>query len=133
MTITSMTDFFKVVSELQNVDSAITAYASKALANAIAKNEKRKTSPSAIKAAKARDEFRWMVYCALTTTPQTSSEIADAVGESVPKVAAALSAMVKTGEVVKSEIKIKACKAQGISGGKKNVYSLPDGVTLGAE
>ena len=53
--------------------------------------------------------------------------IAAVIGaESVPKVTAALTAFVKSGEVVKGERKVSACKAKGIKGGKFSVYSVPE-------
>ena len=127
MTIKTNREFLTAVSKLTGIDTAITDYAVAAIAALDTKNAKRKTAPSAVKAQAERDAFRSTVFAALSTAPQTAVEIAAVIGcESVPKVTAALTAFVKSGEVVKGERKVSACKAKGIKGGKFSEYSVPE-------
>lgn len=127
MTIKTNREFLTAVSKLTGIDTAITDYAVAAIAALDTKNAKRKTSPSAVKAQAERDAFRSTVFAALSTAPQTAAEIAAVIGcESVPRVTAALTAFVKSGEVVKGERKVSACKAKGIKGGKFSEYSVPE-------
>lgn len=126
MTIKTNREFLVAVSEGKMTEE-VKAFAVAAIAALDTKNAKRKTSPSAVKAAKERDAFRTTVFAALSTAPQTAAEVAAVIGcESVPKVTAALTAFVKSGEVVKGERKVSACKAKGIKGGKFSVYSVPE-------
>ena len=126
MTIKTNREFLTAVSE-GNVTDEVKAFAVAAIAALDAKNTKRKTSPSAVKAAKERDAFRSTVFAALSTVPQTAAEVAAVIGcDSVPRVTSALTAFVKSGEVVKGERKVSACKAAGIKGGKFSVYSVPE-------
>lgn len=126
MTIKTNREFLTAVSEGKLTDE-VKAFAVAAIAALDEKNAKRKTSPSAVKAAKERDAFRVTVFAALSTTPQTAAEVAAVIGcDSVPRVTAALTAFVKSGEVVKGERKVSACKAKGIKGGKFSVYSVPE-------
>ena len=82
------------------------------------KNAKRKVSPSALKAQAERDAFRALVLSALTDAFQSSAEVAAVVGESVPKTAAALTALVKAGKVVAEPFKPAGAKR------KTNGYRL---------
>ena len=126
MTIKTNREFLTAVSEGKLTDE-VKAFAVAAIAALDEKNAKRKTSPSAVKAAKERDAFRVTVFSALSTAPQTAAEVAAVIGcESVPRVTAALTAFVKSGEAVKGERKVSACKAKGIKGGKFSVYSVPE-------
>lgn len=127
MTIKTNREFLTAVSALTGIDTAITDYAKAAIVALDTKNAKRKTAPSAVKAAKERDAFRATVFAALTAEPLTAAEIAAVIGaDSVPKVTAALTAFVKSGEVIKGERKVSANKAAGIKGGKFSVYSVPE-------
>ncbi len=133
MTIKTNREFLTAVSEGKLTDE-VKAFAVAAIAALDEKNAKRKTSPSAVKAAKERDAFRVTVLAALSTTPQTAAEVAAVIGcDSVPRVTAALTAFVKSGEVVKGERKVSACKAKGIKGGKFSVYSVPETADEGVE
>jgi hypothetical protein len=126
MTIKTNREFLTAVSEGKLTDE-VKAFAVAAIAALDEKNAKRKASPSAIKAAKERDAFRSTVFAALTAEPMTAAEVAAVIGvESVPRVTAALTAFVKSGEVVKGERKVAACKAKNIKGGKFSVYSVPE-------
>lgn len=126
MTIKTAREFYTAVIALTGIDPAITEYAKTAIVKLDEKGEKRKESPSAIKRRTESDAFRSTVFTALSTVPQTAAEIAAVIGcESVPKVTAALTALVKSSEVVKGERKVSACKAKGIKGGKFSVYSVP--------
>ena len=126
MTIKTNREFLTAVSEGKLTDE-VKAFAVAAIAALDEKNEKRKTSPSAVKKQAEQDAFRSTVFAALSTAPQTAAEVAAVIGcESVPRVTAALTAFVKSGEVVKGERKVSACKAKGIKGGKFSVYSVPE-------
>lgn len=126
MTIKTNREFLTAVSEGKLTDE-VKAFAVAAIAALDEKNAKRKTSPSAVKAAKERDAFRVTVFAALTAEPMTAAEVAAVIGcDSVPRVTAALTAFVKSGEVIKGERKVSACKAKGIKGGKFSVYSVPE-------
>lgn len=126
MAIKTMREFLTLVSSGAMTDD-VKAFAVAQLASLDVKAAKRKTSPSALKAAAAADAFRAKVFAALSTTPATAAEVAASIGcDSVPRVTAALTVLVKSGDVVKGERKVSACKAQGIKGGKFSVYSAPD-------
>lgn len=126
MTIKTNREFLTAVSEGKLTDE-VKAFAVAAIAALDEKNAKRKASPSAVKAQAERDAFRSTVFAALSTAPQTAAEVAAVIGcDSVPRVTAALTAFVKSGEVVKGERKVSACKAAGIKGGKFSVYSVPE-------
>lgn len=127
MTIKTNRDFLTAVSKLTGIDTAITDYAVAAIAALDVKNEKRKNSKSAVAHRAEVDAFRTAVFATLTAEPMTAAEVAEVMGvESVPKVTAALTAFVKSGDVVKGERKVSACKAKGIKGGKFSVYSVPE-------
>lgn len=126
MTIKTNREFLTAVSEGKLTDE-VKAFAVAAIAALDEKNAKRKTSPSAVKAQAEREAFRSTVFAALSTAPQTAAEVAAVIGcDSVPRVTAALTAFVKSGEVVKGERKVSACKAKNIKGGKFSVYSVPE-------
>lgn len=126
MTIKTNRDFLTAVSEGKLTDE-VKVFAVAAIAALDAKNEKRKTSPSAVKKQTEQDAFRSTVFAALSTAPQTAAEVAAVIGEeSVPRVTSALTAFVKSGAVVKGERKVSACKAKGIKSGKFSVYSVPE-------
>lgn len=128
MTIKTNRDFLNAVLALSGIDTAITDYAKTALANLDKKNEKRANAPSAVAHRAEVDGLRAEVLAVFTNDPAllaTAAVVAEKVGVSVPKASSALTALVKVGALVKQEIKIHACKAQGITGGKKMAYSLP--------
>lgn len=126
MTIKTNREFLTAVSEGKLTDE-VKAFAVAAIAALDEKNAKRKTSPSAVKKQAEQDAFRSTVFGALSTVPQTAAEVAAVIGcDSVPRVTAALTAFVKSGEVVKGERKVSACKAKNIKGGKFSVYSVPE-------
>lgn len=128
MTIKTNREFLTAVSEGKLTDE-VKAFAVAAIAALDEKNAKRKTSPSAVKKQAEQDAFRSTVFAALTAEPMTAAEVATVIGvESVPRVTAALTAFVKSGEVVKGERKVAACKAKNIKGGKFSVYSVPETV-----
>ena len=117
-----------------NLTDEVKAFAVAAIAGLDAKNAKRAQSKSAIAHRAEVDTFRASVLGALTAEPMTAAEIAGAMGvESVPRVTAALTAFVKSGEVVKGERKVSACKAKGIKGGKFSVYSVPESGAEGGD
>ena len=118
-------EFYTAIASTASLSPELVAYAKSALVGLDTAKAKRAQSPSARKAMQERDTFRASVLAVLTAEPKQASAIAELVGESVPKVASALSALVKSGDVVKSEIKVKACKAQGIKGGTFSAYALP--------
>lgn len=128
MTIKTTREFLNAVLALSGIDTAITEYAKNALVNLDKKNEKRANAPSAIAHRAEIDGLRADILAVFTNDPAllaTAAAVAEKVGVSVPKASAALTALVKAGALVKQEIKIHACKAQGITGGKKMAYSLP--------
>lgn len=105
----------------------VKAFAVSAIAALDAKNAKRANSKAAVAHRAEVDAFRASVLNALTAEPMTAAEVAAVLGvESVPRVTSALTAFVKSGEVVKGERKVSACKAKGIKGGKFSVYSVPE-------
>lgn len=93
----------------------------KAVASLDDKKEKRKVSPSAQRAQKERDAFRVLILDCLTSQLQTSAQVAELVGESTTKTAAALSALVEDGKVKAEEFKPtgKGCKVRGYALAKK--------------
>lgn len=100
-------EFFTLVSAGTLTDE-VKAFATTALVSLDEKNEKRKVSPSALKAAAERDAFRSLVLDALSDNSvnlMTSAQVSALVGESVPKTAAALSALVKDGSATMVEFK----------------------------
>lgn len=127
MTIKTARDFFTAVSKLAGVDPAIIAYAVDALAKLDTKNANRANTPSA-KAHRAEvDSFRAEVLAIFTADPAlfaTAGDIAGILGVTVPKASAALVALAKSGALVATKFKVKACKAQGIKGGEKTGYQL---------
>lgn len=87
------------------MNDAVKAFAQEALTALDTKAAKRKTSPSAVRAAQERDTFRASVASALTAKLQTSAQIAATVGETPAKVAAALTALVAAGIAIREEFK----------------------------
>ena len=87
------------------IDDAVKAFAKDALTALDTKNEKRKTSPSALRAIAERDSFRASVASALTDKLQTSAQVAVLVGETPAKVASALTALVTAGIAIREEFK----------------------------
>lgn len=127
MTIKTNREFLTAVSALTGIDTAITDFAKTALAGLDEKNAKRKLSKSAIAHKAAIDNFRTDVLALFTadsTLMMTAAEVGAKLGVSTPKASSALTALAADGELTKTEIKIHACKAQGIKGGKKMAYKL---------
>ncbi len=61
----------------------------------------------------------------------TASQVGAEFGISTAKASSILLKGVKAGRLVQSEIKIKACKAEGIKGGKVKGYTLTEGAGEG--
>ena len=61
----------------------------------------------------------------------TASQVGIDFGISTAKASAILRKGVETGTLVQSEVKIKACKAEGIKGGKVKGYTLTEGADEG--
>lgn len=97
-------EFYTLVSAGTLTDE-VKAFALSAVASLDGKKEKRKVSPSAQRAQKERDAFRALVLDCLTAQLQTSAQVAELVGESTAKTAAALSALVEDGKVKVEEFK----------------------------
>lgn len=57
----------------------------------------------------------------------TASQVGTEFGISTAKASAILRKGVEAGTLVQSEVKIKACKAEGIKGGKVKGYALTEG------
>lgn len=63
----------------------------------------------------------------------TASQVGADFGISTAKASAILRKGVEAGTLAQSEVKIKACKAEGIKGGKVKGYALIEGATEGAD
>lgn len=127
MTIKTTRDFLTAVAALSGIDTAITDYAKTALVGLDTKNAKRKLSKSALAHKAEVDGFRADVLALFTadsTLMMTAAEVGAKLGVSTPKASSALTALTTDGALTKTEIKISACKAQGIKGGKKMAYKL---------
>lgn len=61
----------------------------------------------------------------------TASQIGAEFGISTAKASAILRKGVEAGTLAQSEVKIKACKAEGVKGGKVKGYALTEGVGAG--
>ena len=111
---------------LEGVSTEIIDYAENALAKLDERNSKRANAPSAIAHKAEIDSFRAKVLALFTSADValTSNDVAEKLEVSVPKASNALTALAKADVLVKTEIKIPACKAQGIKGGKKMLYQL---------
>lgn len=127
MTIKTNRDFLTAVAALSGIDTAITDFAKTALAGLDEKNAKRKLTKSALAHKAEVDGFRADVLALFTadsTLMMTAAEVGAKLGVSTPKASSALTALATDGELTKTEIKIHACKAQGVKGGKKMAYKL---------
>lgn len=136
MTIKTNRDFLTAVAALSGIDTAITDFAKTALAGLDEKNEKRKLSKSALAHKAEVQGFRADVLALFTadsTLLMSASEVAAKLGVSTPKASSALTALTADGALTKREVKVKACKAQGITGGKKMFYKLAPTAGEGAE
>lgn len=136
MTIKTNRDFLTAVAALSGIDTAITDFAKTALAGLDEKNAKRKLSKSALAHKAEVDGFRADVLALFTadsTLLMSASEVAAKLGVSTPKASSALTALTTDGVLTKREVKVKACKAQGITGGKKMFYKLTPTDEKGAE
>lgn len=136
MTIKTNRDFLTAVAALSGIDTAITDFAKTALAGLDEKNAKRKLSKSALAHKAEVDGFRADVLALFTadsTLLMSASEVAAKLGVSTPKASSALTALTNDGILTKREVKVKACKAQGITGGKKMFYKLAPTDEKGAE
>lgn len=103
----------KVISA--DISAEMTEYAQTAIAKMDAKNEKRKTTMN--KNQEANVEIKAKIAETMEAEKvYTSAQISELIGVSTAKVTALLMQMVKSGEVVKSEVKIKGK-------GKVNGYS----------
>ena len=103
----------KVISA--DISAEMTEYAQTAIAKMDAKNEKRKTTMN--KNQEANVEIKAKIAETMEAEKvYTSAQISELIGVSTAKVTALLMQMVKNGEVVKSEVKIKGK-------GKVNGYS----------
>ena len=104
-----------------DITDEVVNFAKASIAALDTKNEKRKTSPSAIKAQTERDNFRALVLSILTDKLQTSAQITAQIGDpeiSVAKVTAALTALVKS-----DMARVEEFKPNG-KGRKVNGYAL---------
>lgn len=136
MTIKTNRDFLTAVAALSGIDTAITDFAKTALAGLDEKNAKRKLSKSALAHKAEVDGFRADVLALFTadsTLLMSASEVAAKLGVSTPKASSALTALTTDGALTKREVKVKACKAQGITGSKKMFYKLAPTDEKGAE
>lgn len=103
----------KVISA--DISAEMTEYAQTAIAKMDAKNEKRKTTMN--KNQEANVEIKAKIAETMEAEKvYTSAQISELIGVSTAKVTALLMQMVKSGEVVKSEVKVKGK-------GKVNGYS----------
>ena len=103
----------KVISA--DISAEMTEYAQTAIAKMDAKNEKRKTTMN--KNQEANVEIKAKIAETMEAEKvYTSAQISELIGVSKAKVTALLMQMVKSGEVVKSEVKVKGK-------GKVNGYS----------
>ena len=103
----------KVISA--DISAEMTEYAQTAIAKMDAKNEKRKTTMN--KNQEANVEIKAKIAETMDAEKvYTSAQISELIGVSTAKVTALLMQMVKSGEVVKSEVKVKGK-------GKVNGYS----------
>lgn len=136
MTIKTNREFLTAVAALTGIDTAITAFATDALAKLDAKNAKRVLAPSAVAHKAEVDGFRASVLALFTadsTLLMSAAEVAEKLGVTTPKASAALTALTTGGALTKREVKISANKAAGIKGGKKMFYHLAENAEGGAE
>lgn len=103
----------KVISA--DISAEMTEYAQTAIAKMDAKNEKRKTTMNKNQEANVKIKAK-IAETMEAEKVYTSAQISEFIGVSTAKVTALLMQMVKNGEVVKSEVKIKGK-------GKVNGYS----------
>jgi hypothetical protein len=97
-------DFYTSILNTSNVSDDVKAFAEAELGKLDARNEKRRTTPSANQIA---NEGLKDSILAVLTTPMFASDIASAVGISTQKVSALTKQLVESGKVTVTDVKVK--------------------------
>jgi hypothetical protein len=97
-------DFYTSILNTSNVSDDVKAFAETELSKLDARNEKRRTTPSANQIA---NEGWKDSILAVLTTPMFASDIASAVGISTQKVSALAKQLVDSGKITVTDVKVK--------------------------
>lgn len=112
-----------------NITDEIIDYAKASIIKLDERNEKRKTNKKETEKQAENAKLAETILSTLETgVVYTASQIATDNGITTPKASAILRKLVEAGKLTSTEVKIKACKAEGIKGGKVKGYSLVERV-----